>query len=339
MDISVVVPVYNEADNVVALFRELAPVLRGLNATSEVIVVDDGSTDGTAAALARLCQEEASLTVVRLSRNFGQTAALAAGIAHAGGDIVVTLDGDLQNDPADIPRLIAKLKEGYDLVNGWRVDRQDRTITRRLPSALANRLISFATRLKLHDYGCPIKVYRGSLARSIRLYGEMHRFIPALASDLGAAIVEVPVGHRPRLRGKSKYGLGRTPRVLLDLVTVKFLTSFFTRPIHVFGVPGVFAATVGSLMTLYLGIERIFFGVPLADRPILLLAILLVLVGVQFIALGLLGEMLARLYHESQGKPVYVVREVLGMAQPPATIWGTSAPSRAASTPVTLPAR
>jgi glycosyltransferase involved in cell wall biosynthesis len=324
---------------VVALFKELAPVLRGLNATSEVIVVDDGSTDGTGAVLARLCKEEPSLTVVRLSRNFGQTAALAAGIAHAGGDIVVTLDGDLQNDPADIPRLIAKLKEGYDLVNGWRVDRQDRTITRRLPSALANRLISFATRLKLHDYGCPIKVYRGSLARSIRLYGEMHRFIPALASDLGAAIVEVPVGHRPRLRGKSKYGLGRTPRVLLDLVTVKFLTSFFTRPIHVFGVPGVFAATVGSLMTLYLGIERIFFGVPLADRPILLLAILLVLVGVQFIALGLLGEMLARLYHESQGKPVYVVREVLGMAQPPATIWGTGEPSRVASAPVSLPAR
>jgi glycosyltransferase involved in cell wall biosynthesis len=314
MDISVIIPAYNEAENLGVLYEELKGILLRIAGSAEVIVVDDGSTDATATVLERLCGEEPSITVVRLSRNFGQTAALAAGIAHARGDIIVTLDGDLQNDPADIPRLIAKLEEGYDLVNGWRVDRQDRFVTRRLPSTLANRLISFATKVKLHDYGCPLKAFRGSLARSLRLYGQMHRFIPALAGDLGASIVEVPVNHRPRVRGASKYGLGRTPRVVLDLVTVKFLTSYLTRPIHVFGLPGIVAALAGTGLTIYLGIERLFFGVGLADRPILLLAILLVLVGIQFIALGLLGEMLARLYHESQGKPVYVVREVLGMA-------------------------
>jgi hypothetical protein len=217
--------------------------------------------------------------------------------------------------------MLAKLDEGYDLVNGWRVDRQDTFITRRLPSTLANHLISLATRIKLHDYGCPMKVFRGSLARSLRLYGEMHRFIPALAGDLGASIAELPVNHRPRVRGRSKYGLGRTPRVMLDLVTVKFLTSYLTRPIHVFGLPGILAAVAGMLLTLYLGIERLFLGAPLADRPVLLLAILLVLLGVQFIALGLLGEMLARLYHESQKKPVYVVRQVLGSSEPAATPW------------------
>ncbi|HEX9818975.1 MAG TPA: glycosyltransferase family 2 protein [Methylomirabilota bacterium] len=321
MDISVVIPVYNEADNLVALHEELRAVLRRIGGSAEVIVVDDGSTDATATVLERLCDQDPSLTVVRLSRNFGQTAALAAGLAHARGEVIVTLDGDLQSDPADIPRLIAKLDEGHDLVNGWRIDRQDTFVTRRLPSTLANRLISFATRLKLHDYGCPVKAFRGSLARSLRLYGEMHRFIPALAGDLGASVVEIPVNHRPRVRGASKYGLSRTPRVLLDLVTVKFMTSYLTRPIHVFGFPGIVAATVGTLLTIYLGIERLVRGVALADRPILLLAILLCLVGVQFIALGLLGEMLARLYHESQGKPVYVVREVLGAPPPPVSAW------------------
>ena len=321
MDVSVVIPVHNEADNVGALHQELQAALREMPRSTEIVIVDDGSTDATAEALERVCRFDPSLTVVRLSRNFGQTAALAAGIAHAGGDVIVTLDGDLQNDPADIPRLLAKLDEGYDVVNGWRVDRQDTFVTRRLPSTLANRLISFATRLKLHDYGCPVKAFRGHVARSLRLYGEMHRFIPALASDLGASIAEIPVNHRPRMRGRSKYGLGRTPRVLLDLVTVKFLTSYLTRPIHVFGLPGILAAMAGALLTLYLGIERLFFGVALGDRPILLLAVLLVLLGVQFIALGLLGEMLARLYHESQGKPVYVVREVLGTSPPASAHW------------------
>jgi glycosyltransferase involved in cell wall biosynthesis len=320
MDLSVVIPVYNEADNVTALHQELRVALRAVEGTSEIVIVDDGSTDATRTALERLCREDPSLTVVRLSRNFGQTAALAAGIAHAGGEVIVTLDGDLQNDPADIPRLIAKLREGYDLVNGWRVDRRDPLVTRRLPSALANRLIAFATRLNLHDFGCPVKAFRGSLARSLRLYGEMHRFIPALAGDLGAAIAEMPVNHRPRVRGTSKYGLSRTFRVLMDLVTVKFLTGYLTRPIHVFGLPGMLATTAGVLLTLYLGVERLFLGVALAARPILSLAILLILVGVQFVALGLLGEMLSRLYHESQEKPIYVVREVLGMSRPPARL-------------------
>jgi glycosyltransferase involved in cell wall biosynthesis len=333
MDISVIVPAYNEADNLVTLYEELQGVLRGIGGSAEVVVVDDGSTDATPAVLERLCGQEPSLTVIRLSRNFGQTAALAAGLAHARGDIVITLDGDLQNDPADIPRLIAKLEEGYDLVNGWRVDRQDSFVTRRLPSVLANRLISFATKLKLHDYGCMLKAFRGNLARSLRLYGEMHRFIPALAADLGAAVTEMPVNHRPRVRGASKYGLSRTLRVLLDLVTVKFLTSYLTRPIHVFGLPGVLAATAGTLLMLYLGIERLLLGVGLADRPILLLAILLILVGVQFVALGLLGEMLARLYHESQGKPVYIVRDVLGVAPPPSAVWARPGPSRRAGRP------
>lgn len=326
MDLSVVIPVYNEAENIASLQQELTAVLRGLDGSTEIIIVDDGSTDETPAVLERLCRQEPSLTVVRLSRNFGQTAALAAGIAHAGGNVVVTLDGDLQSDPRDIPRLVAKLNEGYDLVNGWRVNRQDTLITRRLPSILANRLISFAMKLKLHDYGCPVKAFKGPLARSLRLYGEMHRFIPALAAHLGASIAEIPVNHRPRVRGTSKYGLGRTPRVLLDLLTVKFLTSYLTRPIHLFGVPGIAATTAGTLLTLYLGIERLLFGVALAQRPILLLAMLLVLVGVQFIALGLLGEMLGRLYHETQGKPVYVVREIVGMARPPSTMWAPPPP-------------
>ena len=321
MDVSVVIPVYNEVDNIAALHHELMGALKQTHRETEIVIVDDGSTDGTAEALERVCEADPSLTVVRLSRNFGQTAALAAGIAHATGDVIVTIDGDLQTDPADIPRMLAKLEEGYDLVNGWRVERRDTFVTRRLPSTLANRLISSATRLRLHDYGCPAKALRGNLARSLQLYGEMHRFIPALARDLGASIVELPVNHRPRVRGRSKYGLGRTPRVMLDLVTVKFLTSYLTRPIHVFGFPGILAGTLGVLLTLYLGVERLFFGVALADRPILLLAILLVLVGVQFVALGLVGEMLARLYHESQGKPTYVVREVRGRSRPPATVW------------------
>jgi glycosyltransferase involved in cell wall biosynthesis len=319
MDVSIVIPVYNEAENIAALLQELQVAVRPVPGSKEIVVVDDGSTDGTAAVLEHLCEQEPSLTVIRLSRNFGQTAALAAGMAHAAGGVVITLDGDLQNDPADIPRLIAKLEEGYDLVTGWRVDRQDAFVTRRLPSVLANRLISFTTRLKLHDYGCPVKAFRGTLARSLRLYGEMHRFIPALAGDLGASIAEIPVNHRPRTRGRSKYGLSRTFRVLLDLMTVKFLTSYLTRPIHVFGVPGIAATAAGALLTLYLGVERLFLGIGLADRPILSLAILLLLVGVQFIALGLLGEMLVRLYHESQGKPVYVVRTVLGRSRPPTT--------------------
>jgi glycosyltransferase involved in cell wall biosynthesis len=321
MDLSIVIPAYNEGDNLRALHRELGQVLAAFRGSAEIIVVDDGSTDDSAGILRQLAADDARLRVIRLSRNFGQTAALAAGLAHTTGAVIVTLDGDRQNDPADIPRLIAKLEEGYDLVNGWRVDRQDTFVTRRLPSLLANRLISMTTHVKLHDYGCTLKAFRSGLGKSLRLYGEMHRFIPALAGDLGATIAELPVHHRPRVSGTSKYGLGRTLRVLLDLMTVKFVTSYLTRPIHAFGPPACVATFVGTLLILYLAVERLFFGVGLADRPILLLAILLVLLGAQFIALGLLGEVLARLYHESQGKPVYIIREVLGTASRPSPVW------------------
>jgi glycosyltransferase involved in cell wall biosynthesis len=336
MDLSIVIPAYNEAENLRALHRELGQVLATFRGSAEIIMVDDGSTDGSAAVLRQLTADDPRLRVIRLSRNFGQTAALAAGLAHTTGAVVVTLDGDCQNDPADIPRLVAKLEEGYDLVTGWRVDRQDTFVTRRLPSLLANRLISVTTHVKLHDYGCTLKAFRSGLGKSLRLYGEMHRFIPALAGDLGAAIAEIPVNHRARVKGASKYGLGRTFRVLLDLLTVKFVTSYLTRPIHAFGPPGLLATVAGTLLMVYLAMQRLVFGVPLADRPIVLLAIVLVLLGVQFIALGLLGEVLARLYHESQGKPVYVIRETLGMASRPSPVWDEAAGARSSVPPARL---
>jgi glycosyltransferase involved in cell wall biosynthesis len=324
MVLSVVVPVYNEAENVWLLFQQLKAALQSFNEEAEMVFVDDGSTDATYSLLKRLNQDDVSVIVIRLSRNFGQTAALAAGIAHARGEIIVTLDGDLQNDPNDIPRLLAKLNEGYDVVAGWRVNRQDRFLTRRLPSMIANWLISVTTKVKLHDYGCTIKAFRGELAKSLSLYGELHRFIPALARDLGAMIVEIPVNHRPRSNGKSKYGLSRTVRVMLDLLTVKFLSSYSTRPIHVFGSLGLLLTFVGTALTGYLGIERLFFHVGLGDRPILLLGILLMVVGIQFITMGLLGEMIVRVYHEGQKKPIYVVREILDSSRQASRRPGTS---------------
>jgi glycosyltransferase involved in cell wall biosynthesis len=249
--------------------------------------------------------------VIRFRRNFGQTAALAAGFDYAHGDIIVSLDGDMQNDPGDIPQLIVKLNEGYDLVNGWRVDRQDPFWHRRLPSQIANRIIGLTTQVKIHDYGCTLKAFRRDVAKNLKLYGEMHRFIPALVGDLGAKITEIPVTHQPRKRGSSKYGLMRTLWVLLDLLTVKFLSSYATRPSHLFGLVGLLSFLLGSVITVVLGIERLFFGIRLSERPLLWLGILLVVVGVQFISTGLLGEMLARTYHESQEKPVYVIKEVL----------------------------
>jgi len=309
--VSVVIPVHNEAENLAPVHDELTGVLDRLDATSEVIYVDDGSTDGSFAVLQRLHLGDPRVTVVQLSRNFGQTAALAAGIAHACGEVVVLMDADGQNDPAEIPRLLGKLAEGYDLAAGWRARRQDPFWSRRVPSMAANWLIGAITEVRLHDYGCTLKAMRGDLARGLRLYGEMHRFIPALAADLGARIVEVPVNHRPRIHGQSKYGLSRTIRVLLDLVTVKFLSSYSTRPIHIFGVIGLLSTLVGLVIVGALGIERIVLGVELARRPLLWLGILLSIMGLQFITMGLLGELLVRTYHESQGKPVYRVGTVL----------------------------
>jgi glycosyltransferase involved in cell wall biosynthesis len=339
MTLSVVVPVYNEAENVCLLYQQLKIALQSFQEKAEMLFVDDGSTDATYSLLKRLNQEDSSVIVIRLSRNFGQTAALAAGIGHARGEIIVTLDGDLQNDPNDIPRLVAKLNEGYDVVAGWRANRQDRFLTRRFPSIIANWLISFTTKVRLHDYGCTIKAFRSELAKSLSLYGELHRFIPALAHDLGAVIVEMPVNHRPRSNGKSKYGLSRTVRVMLDLLTVKFLSNYSTRPIHIFGSLGLLTTLVGTVVTGYLGIQRLFFSVGMGDRPILLLGILLMVVGFQFITMGLLGEMLVRVYHEGQKKPIYVVREILDPSSHALTLSETllrvSPPVHSKATPAT----
>jgi glycosyltransferase involved in cell wall biosynthesis len=311
MELSVVIPVYNEEENVEPLFGEIQGVLRGLGKSYEIVAVDDGSKDGTFAALSRLYRCDPAVKVVRLKRNFGQTAALAAGLAHAEGEIVVLMDGDMQNDPADIPALLAKLDEGNDLVAGWRHRRRDSFFSRRLPSMIANRLISWTTKVKLHDYGCTLKAMRRDVAKGLRLYGEMHRFIPAIAYERGAQVAELKVNHRPRTRGASKYGISRTLRVILDLLTVKFLTSYSTRPAHVFGPIGVASGILGFALALYLTAQKVVYNVDIGSRPLLLLAVLLIFIGFQFVTMGLLGEMLARTYHESQDRPVYVVGEVL----------------------------
>lgn len=311
MDLSVVVPVFNEVDNVDGLHRELDAALAPSGFTYEIVFVDDGSSDGTFDRLAGIQAADPHVQVVQLSRNFGQTAALSAGIARTTGDDVVLIDGDRQNDPADILRMRARRAEGFDLVAGWRIDRQDAWLTRRLPSQLANWLIGAITGVPLHDYGCTLKVLRGDMARSLRLYGEMHRFIPALIDDLGGRVVEMPVNHRPRVAGTSKYGISRTVRVILDLVTVKFLSLYATRPIHVFGVAGLVATAIGTLITGWLGFERLVLGIPIGGRPIVLLGILLIVMGLQFVTMGLLAELMIRTYHESQNKPVYRVARVL----------------------------
>jgi len=310
MELSIVVPLYNERDNLAPLHDELARVLGGAVASYEMVFVDDGSTDGSADVLRTIKSGDAHVRVFRLARNSGQTAALACGLRQAAGDVVVAIDGDGENDPADIPRLLAKLAEGYDLVSGWRTERwAGARLSRRLPSVAANRLISWMTGVRLHDYGCTLKAYRRDLAQRLMLYGEMHRFVPAIAAEQGARIAEVEVSFRPRRTGKSKYGPGRIVRTFLDLLTVKFLSGYSTRPIQVFGAIGLVMGLIGAIWTAILVFEKIALGQGLHDRPALLLAILLVIVGVQFISIGLLGEMLTRTYHESQDKPVYVIKE------------------------------
>jgi glycosyltransferase involved in cell wall biosynthesis len=311
MELSIVIPVYNEEENVEPLIQEINTAVQPLGMRYEIIAVDDGSKDNTFPALAQLYQNESHLRVLKLKRNFGQTAALAAGLAYANGEVVVIMDGDGQNDPGDIPALLAELDRGNDLVSGWRYARQDALLSRRLPSMIANRLISWATRVKLHDYGCTLKAMRKDVAKNLRLYGEMHRFIPAIAYERGARIAELKVRHRPRLRGKSNYGIGRTLRVILDLLTVKFLISYSTRPAHVFGPLGVASVVVGFLIAAYLTIQKLVYQAEIGGRPLLLLAILLIFIGFQFITMGLLGEMLARTYHETQDRPVYAVGEIL----------------------------
>ena len=308
--VSVVIPVYNEEESVAQGFREVSDVLSPLGMPYEIIYVDDGSRDSTVATLLEIAGNDPHLRLVQLRRNFGQTAAMSAGFDHSQYDIVVPLDGDLQNDPREIPKMIAKLEEGYDLVCGWRKDRQDKFVSRRLPSMIANRLISLCTDVRLHDYGCTLKVMTGEIARGLRLYGEMHRFIPALANEMGAKIVEVPVNHRARQFGKTKYGISRTIRVVLDLVTVKFLLGYSKRPIHLFGLLGAFSSLLGLGVLSVMTYQRLVHHVPMGNRPLLSLGVMMVIIGLQFLVFGLLAEVLARTYYESQSKKTYVVRRV-----------------------------
>ena len=310
-DITVVVPMRNESPNVAELYRELTATLTAFGRPYEIIAIDDGSTDDTFELLAKLQAEDARLRVIRFRRNFGQTAAFAAGFAHARGRYIVTSDGDLQNDPRDIPRMIeAAEREKVDIVAGWRKERKDPFLNRRLPSMIANWVISHATGVKLHDYGCSLKVFRAEVIKPMKLYGEMHRFLPAIASEFGVSIAEHVVNHRPRRHGSSKYGISRTIRVILDLLTVKFLISYSTRPLQIFGLLGIGMGSLGALTLLWLAYVKYFQHEGIGDRPLLLFGILLVFTGVQLVTLGLLAEMQARTYHESQDKPIYVIREI-----------------------------
>ena len=310
-EISIVLPVFNEAENLEELQRELAAALEKTGRSFEVILVDDGSTDSSWEVLRGLQKRDGRFKLIRLRRNFGQTAALSAGFDRARGDIIISLDADLQNDANDIPLLIRKIEEGYDIVSGWRKNRKDRFLTRRVPSIMANRLISGLTGVRLHDYGCTLKAFRSEVIKNVKLYGELHRFIPAIASQLGVEIAEVGVNHRPRKHGKSKYSIARLPKVILDLLTVKFLLSYSTRPLQIFGLLGLGSFVAGLVISIWLSVQRLFFGVSLANRPLLLLGAILIIIGFQFIMLGLLAEIMVRAYHESSGKTIYVVREVV----------------------------
>lgn len=311
MDLSIVIPIYYEEANIRPLYQAITTVLDPTGLTYEIIAVDDGSGDNSFQILKELAGQDTRLRVIRFRRNFGQTAAMAAGFEAARGAVIIPMDGDLQNDPADIPRLLEKVQEGFDVVSGWRKDRQDAFINRTLPSRIANGLISRMTGVYLHDYGCTLKAYRREVLEGIGLYGEMHRFVPALASRIGAKVTEMPVQHHPRLHGTSKYGISRTMRVILDLITVRFLLSYATKPIQLFGKWGVYcflmACTSGGA-TLYM---KLIGGHSMNRNPLLILTAFLLFMGVQFIALGLLGELNARTWYESQGKPTYSVKERL----------------------------
>ena len=311
-ELSVILPVFDERDNLQVLYSELVQTLEALARSYEILFVDDGSTDGSLEVLAEIQSHDEHVRVIELRRNFGQTAALAAGFDSAVGGIVITMDADGQNDPKDIPLLLSEIGRGLDMACGWRYERKENFWLRRIPSLVANQLISWTTDIKLHDYGCTLRAMRQEVVKDLHLYGEMHRFIPAIASWMGIRLGEVKVNHRPRRAGKSKYGLSRVFRVLLDLLTVKFLLSFSGRPIQFFGGIGLVSGGVGVAMLLWLGLEKFLMANDLADRPIVLLAILLVLAGMQFITVGLLAEMQARIYHESQKKPIYTIRKILG---------------------------
>ncbi|MBC8419279.1 MAG: glycosyltransferase family 2 protein [Proteobacteria bacterium] len=310
-EISIIVPLYNEAPNLHTLVERTLDVMRPMGRPFELILIDDGSTDNSHGLLRAIKSDNLEVRVILLRRNFGQSAAMTAGFDYARGDIVVTMDGDLQNDPKNIPLLISKLEERYDLVNGWRKDRHDPFISRRLPSMIANRLIGIATGVRLHDYGCSLKAYRGDLAKNLLLYGELHRFIPVLAGLYGARIGEVVVSHHPRSRGKSKYGIGRTYRVILDLILMLFFQKFATRPLQLFGLSGGVLFISGFIIELYLTWLKLWHGQDIGGRPLLLLGALLIITGIVLGGIGLCAELVTRTYYESSGKRIYAVREVL----------------------------
>jgi len=309
--LSVVIPVYNEAENLEPLYQELAVQCPKLGRTYEILFIDDGSKDDSFSVLKGIQKRDKRVKVIRFRKNFGQTAAMSAGFDYARGEIIITLDADLQNDPKDFPLLLSKIEEGYDIVAGWRRRRFDKFLTRRLPSIMANWLISRITGVKLHDYGCTLKAFRYEVVKSIKLYGELHRFIPAIASNIGVSIAEVPVNHRPRIHGKSKYTIFRAVKVVLDIITVKFLLNYSTKPLQIFGLCGLISGGIGGILLLILGYQRLILKVSMANRPLLLLSILLTILGIQFITLGLLAEIMVRAYHEAAGKTTYFVREVL----------------------------
>jgi glycosyltransferase involved in cell wall biosynthesis len=315
-DLSIVVPIRNESPNIDELYRDITEALERWGRTYEVVAIDDGSTDDSFERLSRHQQRDPRWRIIRFRRNFGQTAAFAAGIKHARGRLIATSDGDLQNDPRDLPDMIRRIEEGADIVCGWRKDRKDPWLTRRLPSGLANRLISASTGVHLHDYGCSLKVFRAEVVKPLKLYGEMHRFLPAIASEMGVNIAEVVVNHRPRRHGASKYGLSRTFRVVLDLLTVKFLMTYSTRPLQMFGLIGVPMGLVGFGITAWLSYQRLFGYESIANRPLLLFGVVLIFTGVQLVTMGLLAEIMVRTYHESQDKPTYVIREVREAIEP-----------------------
>lgn len=311
-ELSIVVPIYNEVESIPHLIEAIADGVSTLGISYEIICVDDGSRDGSTELLQEIAQNRPDLVAIILRRNYGQTPAMAAGFNYARGQVIVSLDADLQNDPLDIPMLIDKLGEGYDLVSGWRKKRQDDKLTRLLPSKIANWLIAKVTGVQLHDYGCSLKAYRAELVADMNLYGELHRFLPALAFIEGAKITEVPVRHHARRFGQSKYGLGRTFRVLMDLLTIWFMKKFLTRPMHVFGFLGLIMMLVGFFIGVYLTVVKVFLNYSIGDRPLLILVVILLLTGLQLFCFGLLGELLMRTYHESQKRPIYRVRQVFG---------------------------
>jgi glycosyltransferase involved in cell wall biosynthesis len=316
MNLSLIIPVYNEQDNLPFLFDAIYKVMEPINSSWELILVDDGSRDNSLSVLKEYAQKDPShIRVISFRRNFGQTAAIAAGLDYAQGDIIVLLDADMQNDPADIPMMLAKLDEGYDLVSGWRKSRKDNAVTRNFPSMVANWIISQVTGVHLHDYGCTLKVYRRDVLEGFRLYGEMHRFIPVYASSVGAKITELTVNHHPRKFGKTKYGLERTIKVILDLFTVKFLVAFSSKPIYLFGGAGGFLMVFGILMMVYLLVRRIFFLVSVTGSPLFQVSAMLFTLGFQSLLMGLIAELLVRTYHESQRKPTYTVRTIINLDQ------------------------